>query len=120
MNMELQMTTVNQPAAAPAAKKSPVLFGALFRLALLVGPEAVIMKTLAHSPIVMIVAGLAVLAFWLSVDIGPFRAGSAPKQEVKRQPIKTFTQNLSKAQWWSYLFCRLVIVFALLHSKVTV
>ena len=117
--MELPMTTANQTTVAPAAKKS-ALSGAALRLALLVVPEAIIMKTLAHSPIVMLVAGIVVLALWLSVDIGPFRAASAPKQVAKRQPITSFAQNLSKAQWWSYLFCRLVIVFALLHSKVTV
>jgi hypothetical protein len=120
MNMELQMTTANETTVAPAAKKNSVLFGAVTRLALLVGPEALIMKTLSHSPIIMLVAGLVVLALWLSVDIGPFRAAGAPKHTVKRQSVSTYAQNATKAQWWSYLFCRMVIVLALLHSKVTV
>jgi hypothetical protein len=119
MNMELPMTTANETTVAPSAKKPSVLSGALLRLSLLVGPEALIMKTLAHSPIVMVIAGLVVLALWLSVDIGPFRAGKA-KQQAKRQPLTSYAQNMTKAQWWSYLFCRVVIVFALLHAKVNI
>jgi hypothetical protein len=119
MNMELQMTTVNETKVASLPKKPSVLFPALLRLALLVGPEAVIMKTLSHNPLVMLIAGIAVLALWLSVDIGPFRAAGSPKR-VKTQSAAKYAQNLTKAQWWSYLFCRMVIVFALLHSKANV
>jgi hypothetical protein len=123
MNMELQMTTatVTETTVVPAAKKNSVLFPAVFRLALLVGPEAIIMKTMSHSPVMMLLAGFAVLALWLSVDIGPFRAAGAPKRQKKAsQPAGKYARNLTKAQWWSYLFCRLVIVVALLHSRTNI
>ncbi len=119
MNMELPMTTANQMTHKPAAKKGAVLFVALFRLALLVGPEALIMKTLAHSPVLCVLAGLVVLGLWLTVDVWPFRPATAARPAT-RQTAATYAQNLTKAQWWSYLFCRMVIIVAIFHSKLTV
>lgn len=116
--MESQLKTQNQN----PGNKGSVAFIALFRLALLLGPETLVVKTMGHSPLVCLVACVAVLSFWLSVDIWPFRPASvASVSRPAAKPVTaTYAQNLTKAQWWSYLFCRVIIFFALFHSKLTV
>jgi hypothetical protein len=56
------------------------------------------------------------------VDIWPFRAArapvAAPAPQKRAEPA--FSQNLTKAQWWSYLFCRVIVFAALLHSKLSI
>jgi hypothetical protein len=34
--------------------------------------------------------------------------------------VAVYAQNLTKAQWLSHLFCRVIIFFALFHSKLPV
>jgi hypothetical protein len=81
------------------------------------------MKFLAHSPVAMLIAGITVLALWLSVDIGPFKAPSAPAavRPVAAKPAKPamgeYVRNLTKVTWWSQLFFRTIIVLAMFHSK---
>ncbi len=113
------MKTQNQN---PGNNKGSVAFIALFRLALLVGPETLLVKTLGHSPLVCVVACVAVLSLWLSVDIWPFRpAAAANASRQSAQPTTAmYVRNLTKAQWWTHLFCRVVIFIALFHSKLTV
>ena len=116
--MESQMKTQNQN----PGNKGSIAFIALFRLALLVGPEALLVKTLAHSPLICVVACVAMLSLWLSVDIWPFRPASVANasRPVSQPKTTVYAQNMTKAQWWSYLFCRVVIFCALFHSKLTV
>jgi hypothetical protein len=118
--MESQLKTPDQNAAA--SNKGFVMLVALFRLALLLGPEALAIKFLGHSPIICIAACLVVLAVWLTVDVWPFRAAMAavPAPTPMKRPEPRFSQNLSKAQWWSYLFCRIIVFFALFHSKLSI
>ena len=71
--MESSSKTQNQK----PVKQGSVAFIALFRLALLLGPEALVINALGHNRIVCILACAVVLAIWLSVDVWPFRAASA-------------------------------------------
>jgi hypothetical protein len=118
--MESQLKTQNQKSAA--GNKGFVVLIAFFRLTLLIGPEALAVKFLGHSPVVCTLSCLALLFVWFSVDVWPFRpanaAAPAPAQVKRAEP--RFAQNLTKAQWWSYLFCRIIVFFALFHSKLSI
>jgi hypothetical protein len=117
--MESQMKNQN------GSSKVYVAMTALYRLALLVGPEVATIKLLGYAPFVCFFACVLILGFWLSVDIGPFRAASAvanTSRAVVKQPmaVTSYAQNLGKAQWWSYLFCRIVVFVMLFHSKLMI
>src|ERR1700728_125576 len=114
--METSLKTQNQKPVSGS-----VLFLALLRLALLLGPEALIVKTLGHNPIICILAGVVVLGLWLWVDVWPFRATSnkIPRSTAK-EPTPGYIQNMGKAQWWSYFFCKAILVLVAFHSKLTI
>jgi hypothetical protein len=121
--MELQL---NDQKTKRGGKWSVALI-AMFRLALLVGPEILLVKSLAHNPLICVLAAIAYLSLWLSVDVWPFRVAPAvPAAKVAGQPETAkavrpvYAQNLTKAQWLSHLFCRVIIFFALFHSKLPV
>jgi hypothetical protein len=117
--MDSQLKTEKQKLAS---RNASVATGALVRLALLVGPETVVMKTLAHNPVACVLLGLLVLALWLSVDIGPFRAKVAkPAAEpASVRPTSAVLPRLTRVQFWTYLFCKLAIVCAMFHSKISI
>jgi hypothetical protein len=118
LNMESHLKTQNQK--PPAGKKGFVVLIAFFRLGLLLGPEALAVKFLGHSPIICAFACLFVLALWFSVDVWPFRPAAAPAPAPVKRVEAPFVRNFTKAQWWSYLFCRIVVFFALFHSKLSI
>jgi len=116
--MNSQLTQMNQK---PAVKNASLDINAFYRLALLVVPEAVVMMALSHAPVLCVLAGLGILALWLTVDVGPFRASSPkPAPQAAAGQGRSFLRNMAKAQWWSYFFCKAVIAFALMHSKITI
>jgi hypothetical protein len=117
--MELQLNDQNTKRDG----KWSVALIAMFRLALLVGPEILLVKSLAHNPLICVVAAIAYLSLWLSVDVWPFRvklATPAAEAAPAKAARPAFAQNLTKAQWLSHLFCRAIIFFALFHSKLPV
>src|ERR1700759_5198271 len=103
-----------------AASKSSLLFPALFRLALLVGPEVALVKFTLVNPVICVLVAVAYLALWLSVDVGPFRASRPVAAAKTARTEPSVYRNLSKAQWVSHLFCKVIILFAMFHSKFTV
>jgi hypothetical protein len=118
--MESQMKNQN------GSSKGYVAMTALYRLVLLVGPEVATIKLLGYAPFVCFFACVIILGLWLSVDIGPFRAVSTVSAKTSRPLVKqpvavsNFPQNLGKAQWWSYLFCKVLVFGMLFHSKLMI
>lgn len=115
MNVDSQTMTTGNTASAPASSSS-VLFPALLRLALLVGPLTLAIVELAHKPFICVLACVAVVATWLSVDVGPFRAEAAKAPETNAAPLPSF-RNIIRPEFWNGLFGRLLILAVLLHSK---
>ena len=123
-NIETQTMTVTtnpEPVAAQTNQRPTFLLAALFRLALLAGPLTLAIALLAHNPFLCIITCVAVLAIWLTVDIGPFRASRVVPQPVKAAPTAMPKRgNLARAQGWAGLFCHAVVLVALLHSKLSI
>lgn len=117
-DMESDTMKLNKNTGKRANDRMAFMLPALLRLALLVGPPTAAILLLAKSPIVCVVLCVAILWLWLSVDIGPFRASNEPAP-ARRMALPSF-RNLSKAQWWSSLFCRIIVLFALFHSKLNI
>lgn len=117
MIMESQTMTVNQAAAvAPAVVRRPSLgLAALYRFALLVVPQVLAIKVLGHAPFVCGFACLLLLSLWLSIDVGPFRASSAPKApKAPQAPRKESQSALPSART---LFYRTFLLLVVVHSK---
>jgi len=120
MIMESQMMTMNPPTVAKptVARRNSLGLAALYRFALLVVPLTLSVIVLGHAPFVCGFACLLLLSLWLSIDVGPFRASSAPKapqaprQETQSAPLST--RNLAKALF-SRTFLFLVLVSAKIH-----
>ena len=120
MNIDSNETTVKQQTPVTHSGRGAAFYvNALFRLALLVGPMAILVIVLWHNPFICALLCLAVLFIWLSVDVGPFRANRSAKA-VERETPRPAHRNITKLQWWSCLFCRIVVFFALFHSKLTI
>src|ERR1700733_9156227 len=84
--------------------KGLVVLVALFRLALLVGPEILLVKSLSRNPLICVLSAVAFLAIWLSVDVWPFRVSPAVSTAESSRPAPkaartAYAQNLTKAQW---------------------
>jgi hypothetical protein len=122
MNMESQTMTLNQASPAPqGVRPASVALAALFRLALLVGPLMLTVMALGQTPFVCLIVCFAVLSLWLTVDMGPFRAaGISTAAPAARQTAPSNPRNLIKAQWWNALFCRVIILFVVFHSKLNI
>jgi hypothetical protein len=112
LNTKLKMNSDNNKSSASGSE----LRLALFRLALLVGPEIVAIKMFSHSPVVCVGACVGILAMWLSVDVGPFRA-TPTVVEAKAPAVKT--PLLAKIQGAGYLICKTILFAALLQSRVS-
>jgi hypothetical protein len=97
-------------------KQSLVVLTALLRLALLVGPEALMVKLLGNNLLICSVACLIVLGLWLSVDVWPFRPATVARAAAKPEAV-SYAANFTKMPWWNSLFLRLVLFVAIIHSK---
>jgi hypothetical protein len=117
INMEIQTTTLNQQSSAPRRiQLASVAFPALLRLALLIAPLTLAVMIFSQSPFFCVLVCLAVFAVWLTVDVGPFRASSVPREESRRVALPS-ARNLTRFQWWNGLFCRVLIFSAMFYSK---
>ena len=116
------MKNESQNPAAQAGNTGSVAFLALFRLALLVGPETVVVKALSHSPVVCVLAAVVVLGVWLSVDVWPFRAETPvlAMAPVAPKVARAYPRNMTKAQWLNCILCQAFVYVALLHAKLTI
>jgi hypothetical protein len=95
-----------------------VVFPALLRLALLVGPLTFAVITFSHTPIFCVLLCITILSLWLTVDAGPFRpAQNATEPRASALPS---VRNLIRLQWWNSLFCRALIVGAMFYSRLNV
>lgn len=121
MNMQFQTMTLNQPAAAAPQSNRRASFAlpALLRLALLAVPLTLTIVTLGQTPLICLLACVAVLSLWLTVDVGPFRAGGGVRPAT-RQVVLANPRNLSKMQWWNGLFCRAILLLVVVHSKLSI
>ena len=120
--MESQMVTSNQ--LRPASQfggRLAILLPALFRLALLIGPVVLAIIALGRHPFPCILVCAGILSVWLTANVGPFRANgpaSTPSADIKA--VFPHARNLARARSWSSLFCGIVVIVALLRSKLSV
>ena len=109
---------MNGMPAATAAQKKLMTSDAWLRLALLVVPVTLVVEAAFRHPFLCACGCVAVLATWLCADFGPFRAAVSgqPATAKNTQPP---APSPMKGPWWNYFFCRSIIIFAIVFSKLT-
>jgi len=93
-------------------------FPALLRLTLLLAPVALAIWLLHRSPIFCLLACVAVLAVWLTVDAGPFRAVDGWRAEPRAAALPV-ERNSMRVDWNS-VFGRMLVLLVVLYSRLNI
>lgn len=115
--IQSQLTAQSVAVPQPVSLFS-LAFPALLRLSLLLGPLVVATWALHRSPIFCVLACVAVLAVWLTVDAGPFRAVDGWRSEPRAAALPVDRNN--KRVDWNNVFGRLLILLVVICSRVNV
>ena len=109
---------MNGMPAVKAAQKKPMTSDAWLRLGLLVVPATLVVEATFRHPFLCACGCVAVLVAWLCADFGPFRA-AASAQPAAAKAAQPQAHNPMKGPWWNYFFCRSIVIFAIVFSKLT-
>jgi hypothetical protein len=89
---------------------------ALVRFVLLAAPEVVAVKFMHQNVAACIMMCVGILAVWLSVDFGPFRAAGSKPQPFKAVAAKS---KLTGAQALSQAAIRVLMFVMIFQSRLT-